>query len=310
MKTENILFDRDLVRRHRARAARGFAKCDFLARRAAEDLAWRLQTMTRDFPLALDLGARIGILAEALAAEAPGCVGALIQADFAEEMIARTAPPCLVADEERLPFGARTLDAVFSVLTLHLVNDLPGCLFQIARALKPDGLFLSALFGGDTLRELRAALSAAELDCEGGVSPRVAPFADVRTCGTLLQRAGLALPVVDSDRVTVTYAHPLKLMADLRAMGESNALAARRKTPLRRATLRRACKIYQQDYGDTHGRVPATFEIITLTGWAPHPDQQQPLKPGSAKMRLADALGTDEHTLKEKAIPPRMSDRS
>ena len=294
MTAETTLFDRALVRRRRRRAAAHFATSDFLMRRAAEDFAWRLNAITRDFPLALDLGARTGVLADALTAHAPERIGVLFQSDYVHAMIGQAKGPRLVADEEALPFGMQTLDAIFSVLNLHLVNDLPGCLIQIRRALKPDGLFLGALFGGDTLMELRAALEQAELECQGGVSPRVAPFADVKTLGTLLQRAGMALPVVDNDRVTVTYAHPIKLMEDLRAMGETNALKARHKAPLRRATLGRACEIYQETHGDNQGRVPATFEIITLTAWAPHPKQQQPLKPGSAKMRLADALGTNE----------------
>ncbi len=303
MTLENLLFDRELVRRRRRRAVPSFAKSSFLARRAAEDLAWRLNAITRDFPLALNLGA--GALGEILAGQIPERIGTLIEADFAQEMIAQGQGPRLVADEERLPFGPHTLDAIFSVLTLHLVNDLPGCLIQIRRALKPDGLFLGALFGGDTLMELRTALAAAEMEVEGGVSPRVAPFAEIKTLGALLQRAGLALPVADSDRVTVSYAHPLKLMAELRAMGETNTLTARRKTPLRRATLRRACEIYREKHGDKTGRVPATFEIITLTAWAPHPDQQKPLKPGSAKTRLADALGTDEFSAGEKTGPAK-----
>jgi NADH dehydrogenase [ubiquinone] 1 alpha subcomplex assembly factor 5 len=192
-----------------------------------------------------------------------------------------------------------------SGLRLQLVNDLPGALVQIRRALKPDGLLLAALLGGNTLVELRTALLAAEEELEGGVSPRVAPFADVRDLGALLQRAGFALPVVDSDTVTVTYADPLALMRELKAMGAGNALVARKRLPLRRATLMRAVAIYRDRFGLPGGRVPATFEIVTLTGWAPHESQQKPLQPGSARTRLADALGTREQSAGDTAAPRR-----
>jgi hypothetical protein len=174
-------------------------------------------------------------------------------------------------------------------------------LVQIRRALKPDGLLLAALLGGATLNELRSALLLAEAELEGGASPRVAPFADVRNLGALLQRAQFALPVADAETVTVTYPDPLALMRELRAMGASNALIARRRTPLRRATLMRAAEIYFDRFGLPNGRIPATFEIVTLTGWAPHESQQQPLAPGSATQRLADALGTAEHPAGEVA---------
>jgi SAM-dependent methyltransferase len=190
---------------------------------------------------------------------------------------------------------------VVSALALQFVNDLPGVLVQIRRALKPDGLLLAALLGGETLTELRQSFAEAESDIEGGVSPRVAPFADLRDLGALLQRAGFALPVTDVDRVTVRYDSVFGLMHDLRRMGATNALLARRRTPLKRATLMRMAEIYAQRFADDDGRVRATFEIIWLSGWAPHPDQQQPLKPGSAKARLADALGTREISTGEKA---------
>ena len=198
------------------------------------------------------------------------------------------------ANEEALPFRDQSLDLVTSGLALHLVNDLPGAFVQIRRALKPDGLFLAALLGGSTLSELRNALLAAEEELEGGASPRVAPFADVQDLGALLQRAGFALPVVDADTVTVTYPDALALMRELRAMGAANALKARRQGPLRRATLVRALALYQERFGAPNGRVRATFEIITLTAWAPHESQQQPLQPGTAKVRLAQVLGTVE----------------
>ena len=206
------------------------------------------------------------------------------------------APAALAvaADEEALPFRDGSLDLVVSALALQFVNDLPGTLIQIRRALKPDGLFLAALLGGDTLTELRAAFAAAEAEVEGGISPRVAPFADLRELGALLQRAGFALPVTDVDRLTVRYASPLALMHDLRRMGATNALVERRRRPLKRATLARMAEIYGERFADADGRIRATFEIVWLSGWAPHASQQQPLKPGSARTRLADALGTRE----------------
>jgi SAM-dependent methyltransferase len=206
-----------------------------------------------------------------------------------------------VADEETLPFRDGSLDLVVSALALQFVNDLPGALIQIRRALKPDGLFLAALIGGDSLAELRAAFAQAESEVEGGISPRVAPFADLRDLGALLQRAGLALPVTDIDRVTVRYASPLALMHDLRRMGATNVLTERRRKPLRRATLRRLFEIYAERFADPDGRIRATFEIVWLSGWAPHESQQQPLKPGSARARLADALRTTEIPAGEKA---------
>jgi SAM-dependent methyltransferase len=190
---------------------------------------------------------------------------------------------------------------VVSALALQFVNDLPGTLIQIRRALRPDGLFLAAMIGGDSLAELREAFAQAEAEVEGGVSPRVAPFADLRDLGALLQRAGFALPVTDVDRLTVRYASPLALMHDLRRMGAGNALSERRRTPLRRATLRRVLEIYAERFADPDGRIRATFEIVWLSGWAPHESQQQPLKPGSAKTRLADALRAQEISAGEKA---------
>ena len=190
-------------------------------------------------------------------------------------------------------------------MSLQLVNDLPGVLVQVRRALKPDGLLLAAMLGGATLHELRTALLAAEEEIEGGASPRVAPFADVRDLGALLQRAQFALPVVDSETVVVTYANPLALMHELRGMGAANILRARSRKPLRRPTLLRSFEIYAERFGLPDGRIPATFEIITLTGWAPHESQPKPLQPGSAKMRLADALGTTEQPAGDPARPDK-----
>jgi hypothetical protein len=180
------------------------------------------------------------------------------------------------------------------------VNDLPGTLVQIRRALKADGLLLAALIGGESLSELRAAFAQAESETEGGISPRVAPFADLREFGALLQRAGFSLPVVDSDRLTVRYQSVLALMHDLRRMGATNVLGERRRAPLKRATLARIAKIYAQRFADADGRLRASFEIVWLSGWVPHESQQEPLKPGSAIQRLADALGTREIPTGEK----------
>ena len=292
------LFDRALHRKRLDRAARGFAGADFLHRRAALDLTERLEGIMRDFPRAVDLSARAGAFREALAgSEAAGRVGVLIEADLSGAMLAGRSGPRVTLDEERLPFGRESLDLVVSTLGLHWTNDVVGALIQIRHALKPDGLFLAALLGGATLHELRQALTQAEVEMLGGAGSRVSPFADSRDAAGLLQRAGFALPVADVDRVSVSYEHPLKLLADLRAMGETNVLADRHPRPLTRALLARMSEIYIERFAGPDGRVPATFEIVTLTGWAPHESQQQPLRPGSAKMRLADALGTVEHPL-------------
>ncbi len=294
MAENPVIFDRALLRQRRRRAA-ALGPATFLLDRVAGDLAERLATVLRRFELAVDLGTPGEAVRNALARLES--VGRIIAADVglphSETFVA--------ADEEALPFGDATLDLVVSALALQLVNDLPGVLVQIRRALKPDGLFLAALLGGETLTELRASFAAAESDVEGGVSPRVAPFADLRDLGALLQRAGFALPVTDVDRVTVRYDSVFGLMHDLRRMGATNALLTRRRTPLKRATLMRMAEIYAQRFADDDGRLRATFEIVWLSGWAPHPDQQQPLKPGSAKARLADALGTREISTGEKA---------
>ena len=296
------LFDRALHRRRLTRAARGYASADFLKVRAAEDLVDRLEAVKRHFPVAVDLGARTGAFARALAAsESAAKVDLLVQSDPSGAMLAGRAGPRLVADEERLPLAPASIDLIVSALALHWVDDLVGALIQIRLALKPDGLFLAAMLGGATLTELRQSLLEAEAELRGGAGPRVSPFADAHDAGALMQRAGFALPVVDVDRIVVRYDHPLKLMADLRAMGETNVLIERPAAPPTRPVLARACELYAQRFADRGGRIPATFEIITLTGWSPHPDQQKPLRPGSAKMRLADALGAVERSAGEKA---------
>ena len=300
------LFDRDLHRRRLDRAAARFGTAGFLKARAAADAVERLETILRGFPLAVDLGARDGAFSRALAgSDAAARVGAIIETDLSAAMLKdRTGSQMRMRaqmDEERLAFADESLDLVVSLLALHWSNDTPGALIQIRRALKPDGLFLGAILGGATLTELRQSLTEAEAELSGGAGPRISPFADTFDAAGLLQRSGYALPVVDLDRVTVRYSHPLKLIADLRAMGETNVLTDRARRPLSRAVLARACAIYAERFADPDGRVRATFDILTLTGWAPHPDQQQPLRPGSAKMRLADDLGVRETPAGEKA---------
>jgi SAM-dependent methyltransferase len=302
MTTAPQPFDRSLHRRRLDRAASGFHAANFLKQHAAIDVVQRLEAILRSFPLAVDLGARDGGFARALAgSEARGRIGALIETDLSGPMLAGRSGARVQVDEEALPFAAESLDLVVSTLALHWVNDLPGALIQIRRALKPDGLFLGAILGGSTLTELRQSLTAAEAELSDGAGPRVAPFAEAYDVAGLLQRAGFALPVADIDRLTVRYAHPLKLIADLRAMGETNVLTERARRPLSRKVLARACEIYAERFAEPDGRVRASFDILTMTGWAPHPDQQQPLKPGSAKMRLADALGVKEQSAGEEA---------
>ena len=296
MADNPMIFDRALLRRRRRRAA-ALGPATFLLDRVAGDLAERLATVLRRFEVAVDLGTPGDAVRNALVRLES--VGRIVAADVMPD--AARGEIVVAADAEALPFGDATLDLVVSALALQFVNDLPGALVQIRRALKPDGLFLAALLGGETLTELRQSFAAAESDIEGGVSPRVAPFADLRELGALLQRAGFALPVADVDRLTVRYDSAFALMHDLRRMAATNALLARRRTPLRRATLLRMAEIYAGRFADPDGRVRATFEIVWLSGWAPHPDQQQPLRPGSAKTRLAAALGVDEISTGEKA---------
>ena len=253
--------------------------------------------MRRSFPLAANIGAHHGVVSRAIRGVAG--VENVIELDASVELLRKAPGQRVVADEEALPFADGSLDLAVSGLSLQLVNDLPGALLQIRRALRPDGLLLASLLGGATLKELREAWIAAEAEISGGASPRVAPFADVRDMGTLLQRAGFALPVVDSETLTVTYANPLALMQEIKAMGASNMLCARRRTPVTRGLMLRAAEIYAERFAAGDGRVPATFEILTLTAWAPDDSQPKPLRPGSAQTRLADALGVNEKKLKE-----------
>ena len=292
------IFDRSLLRA-RQRRARLLRPANFLLDHIAADLAERLLAVVRKFDIAVDLGTPGDAVRRVLAGSEN--IGSVIEAG-----LNGTGSHLRVAvDEEALPFADSSLDLVVSALALQFVNDLPGTLIQIRRALKPDGLFLAALAGGDSLIELRTAFAAAESEIEGGISPRIAPFADVRELGALLQRAGFALPVVDRERLTVRYDSAVALMRDLRHMGATNILHERRRTPLRRTTLERVASIYAERFSDPDGRVRTTFEIIWLSGWAPHESQQKPLKPGSATQRLADALGATEIPAGEKPGPSR-----
>jgi SAM-dependent methyltransferase len=294
--TPPLIFDRMLLRARRRRGLR-LGPQTFLLDQVAGELAQRLRLVLRRFDLAADLGTATAAVRTAIIRD--GGVGHVIAVD----PVVAAAPPAggddaaslrVAADEEALPFGDGTLDLAVSALALQAVNDLPGALAQIRRALKPDGLFLAALFGGETLSELRHSFAVAESELDGGMSPRVAPFADVREMGALLQRAGFALPVTDVDRITVRYSSALRLLHDLRSMGAANALAERRRVPLRRATLMRAMDVYAERFADPDGKLRASFDIVWLSGWSPHESQQQPLRPGSAKQRLADALGATE----------------
>lgn len=291
------IFDRKLLRA-RQRRAHALGPETFLIDRVAGELGERLAAVLRQFERAVDLGTPTAAVRRVLAAS--GKVATIVAAE-PSALPHGVASLRVAADEEALPFADGSLDLVVSALSLQFVNDLPGTLIQIRRALKPDGLLLAALIGGDSLAELREAFAEAESEIEGGVSPRVAPFADVRELGALLQRAGFALPVVDSDRLTVRYSTVFALMRDLRRMGATNVLSERRRTPLRRATLTKMAEIYAQRFADADGRLRATFEIAWLSGWAPHESQQKPLKPGAAAQRLADALGVKELPAGDKA---------
>ncbi len=278
-----LLFDRSLLRRRLLRAHRmGYA--DFLLRHAAEDLSLRLSPVLRTFEQAADIGT-----------PTPLARDWLMHSGRCKEMVRlspvpETASESILGDEETVPFESETFDLAVSLLSLHAVNDLPGALVQIRRILKPDGLFVGCLIGGESLHELRRAFLEAETLTDGGASPRVAPFADVKSLGQLMQRAGFALPVTDSDTITVRYANVFALLKDLRAMGATNVLIDRRRTPLRRETLFRMADIYRDRFSDPDGKVRATFELVWLLGWAPHPDQPKPLTPGKVTISLGDAI--------------------
>lgn len=288
------LFDHRLrdLRRRRAYGAKA-AGADFLLRAASDDLVDRLQVVKRRFDRAVDVGSASSYLAERLLAA--GMEVSLVRIDRVAE-----SRPDIIADHDALPLRAGSQDLIVSALALHWSDDLPGALVQIRQALKPDGVFLAALLGGDTLIELRQAITMAEVEFSHGAAPRVMPFVDLRDMGALLQRAGFALPVVDRERTIVRYDSARHLMHDLRAMGATNVLAERSRRPLARAVLDRCDAIYGERFSDPDGRVRATFDVISLSGWAPHASQQIPLKPGSATVRLADALATREISTGEK----------
>lgn len=283
------LFDRPQFALRAARARRLQAArpgADFLLARVADDLDLRLAAVSRPFPIALDLFTPGAQACDVLAR--PG------------RRVFHAGPPwnadavSFVADPDRLPLADASLDCIVSLLALQWHEDWPGLLAQVRRALRPDGLFLACFVGGRTLHELRATFAEAEAECDGGASPRVIPFADLRDAGALLQRAGFALPVADVDTLTVRYRSLFDLAADLRAMGATNLLRARSRKPLRRATLFRAAELYAERFADPDGRIRATFELVWMSGWSPHESQQKPLAPGSAKRSLAEALGVTE----------------
>jgi SAM-dependent methyltransferase len=267
-----LLFDRALLKRRQERA-RKLGPASFLLDRVAEDMEQRLAAVNRSFADVADIWTPGGLLRGPIA-----------------DRFKSVAHIELVSSDETLPFRPESLDLVVSALALQFVNDLPGVLAQIRRALRPDGLLLAAMIGGDTLTELRQSFAAAEAECEGGVSPRVAPLADLRDVGGLLQRAGLALPVTDVDRIMVRYDNALALMTDLRRMGATNILLERRRQPTRRATMLRMAQIYAERFADPDARIRATFDVIWLSGWAPHESQPKPLRPGSATASLEEAV--------------------
>ncbi len=301
MTDANLPFDRGAVRRNRSRTAATLHRHDFLFAEVADRLADRLDDVQRSFPLALDLGCHAGSFGRAVGAR--GGIETLVQCELAPDLASQAPGLSVSADEERLPFKDGVFDLIASTLSLHWVNDLPGALIQINRALKPDGLFLAALLGGETLQELRDCLGHAEIEISDGLSPRISPTVDLRDAAGLLQRAGFALPVADSDRITVSYPDAFALMRELRGMGETNALSARPRGFARRGIFLRAAELYHQRYGGPDGRITATFQVLYLHGWAPHESQQQPLRPGSAAARLSDALSTEERSAGEKAGP-------
>ncbi|MCB1443502.1 MAG: methyltransferase domain-containing protein [Methyloceanibacter sp.] len=306
MSDTPLLFDRRLLRQRRARFVDEIANREVLIAHVAREIAERVDIMLRPFPRALDLGAYRGLLGRNIAALKS--VGEVFYAESVYEYAARCPRPTIVCDEDLLPFANGVFNLVVSGLALHRVNDLPGSLIQIRRALAPDGLFMAAALGSNALSELRECLLEAEEEIERGASPRVSPFGDVRAYGALLQRAGFALPVTDAEDVTVIYPSPRELMREIRVLGGGNVLTARSKRPLSRRTLARAEELYRTRYGTPDGKVTATFQFVFMSGWAPDPSQQKPLAPGSARARLADALNTEERSAGDKAsFPERKS---
>ena len=282
------LFDTDLLLARRLRAARAcVAGADFLMARVADDLAERLSTVERRFEHAVAAFCTTAHAERVL--KESGKVGQTLRIER-DSALFQYAQGLIAEQAETIPLEAESIELAVSLLAFQEVNDLPGMLLQFRRALKPDGLFLAAMAGGDTLRELRESLLVAETELTGGASPRVAPFTDVRDAGTLLQRAGFALPVADVETITVRYPHLFALMADLRAMGATNVLTDRSRKPASRRLFTRAAEIYAERFCDGDGRIRATFSIIWLSGWAPDASQPKPLKPGSAQISLTEIL--------------------
>lgn len=287
-----IIFDRARLRHNRQRARAKLKQHQFLLDWANTQIMESLSMVNRDFPMGLQIGTKTPFAREGM-----------IYTDITAQPLSDDITHFIQADEEFLPFADNSFDLVVSNLNLHSVNDLPGTLLQIRRILKPDGLFLASMFGGETLHELRASLTQAELLLKGGLSPRVFPFADKQQMGALLQRAGFALPVIDSDIVTVTYDSMFKMLHDLRGMGEGNIIHERSKSNPGKQMFMDAARYYQEHFAEDDGRLPASFEIVFLSGWSPDDSQQKPLRPGSAERRLSQALGADEVKTGEKATP-------
>ncbi len=286
-----VIFDRARLKQLRARTVKNIQNHDFLHRWTAGHITDCLQDIKRGFSKILQIGGSVPFAQDAF------------HMDMGQNILSGYSDLSFIGDEEFLPIKKSSMDLIVSSLTLHATNDLPGALLQIRDALKPDGLFIAALFGGETLRELRESLMHAEIELKGGASPRIFPFADKPQMGNLMQRAGYALPVVDSEIVTVTYDNIFKLMHDLRGMGESNIILKRSRTYPGREFFMKAADYYAKNFSEPDGRIRASFEIIFVFGWSPHESQQKPLKPGSAKLRLADALSASEIGAGEKAAP-------
>ncbi|PHZ84269.1 methyltransferase domain-containing protein [Paremcibacter congregatus] len=279
------IFDRAQLRHNRDQAVKTYDAHNFLIQEVADRLYDKYLDINRNFNRIVDLGCHGGEMAGRIADKN------VVQQDLSLGMVQQARGLRVQADEEALPYQPGSLDLVLSNLSLHWINDLPGCLYQIKHSLKPDGLFLGSLFGGETLTELRQCLTKAEVNLRGGLSPRVSPFMTVQDAGGLLQRAGFSLPVVDTDRITVTYENAFKLMQELKAMGEANILIKRFQGLSSRAVMMEAARLYQEKFVDDRGRIVVTFDIIYLMGWSPHESQQKPLKPGQGKVNLADMFG-------------------
>ncbi len=288
-----IIFDRDLIRRNKERSAVNFHDHDFLFKWSRNELSDRISDINRSFDNALQIGYRGG-----LTSEYHDKIGNIVTIDMVGKPT-NFSGNYIQASEEFLPIAPKTMELALSNLSLHTVNDLPGSLLQIKNCLKDDGLFIASIFGGETLYELRKIMSDVEIELYGGISPRIAPFADKLQIGELLGRAGFALPVVDSDIITVTYDNIFKLLHDIRGMGEGNAILARNKTPLGKEFFMRVAQKYAEEFSEDDGRIVASFEVIFMLGWTPHSSQQKPLKRGSAEYSLADVLNGKKESMQD-----------